>query len=376
MVTKSAKARLYFARSSYVWLVLRESHKGLPLVLTSSLNYFKGSQMYSIGLDISKSSINVHIPLGKIDIEIDNTTKSFKSLYAKLKKLYNKELDKLIFVFESTGSYSVSLYYFCADKGIRVFMINPKQARNFARAIAQRNKSDVIDARVLSEAIMVAKPQEIHIPTVNPIVEEMKELMVYYRLKVKQRTQLSNHLESLIVKEGNKSLCKTIKSEIKSLKQSEDKIIEQVYNIIENSKELKAKYDGITSMDGIGKIGGIILLHLFIKYPNANQRQIVSLAGLDPIIRESGTSIKGQSRISKAGNRLYRGTLFMPAMASTKHNAKMKAFYERLKINGKHTTQAQIAVMRKIVVVAHSLYKSGEIYDKELYKLATGTQIK
>jgi len=82
--------------------------------------------MYSIGLDISKSSINVHIPLGKIDIEIDNTPKSFKSLYAKLKKLYKKELDKLIFVFESTGSYSVSLYRFCGDKGIRVFMINPK----------------------------------------------------------------------------------------------------------------------------------------------------------------------------------------------------------------------------------------------------------
>lgn len=330
--------------------------------------------MYSIGLDISKSSINVHIPLGKIDIEIDNTAKSFKSLHAKLKKLYKKELDKLIFVFESTGSYSVSLYRFCGDKGIRVFMINPKQARNFAKAIAQRNKSDIIDARVLSEAIMVAKPKEIHIPKIDPIVEEMKELMVYHRLKVKQRTQLSNHLESLSAKEGSKTLCRTIKSEIKSLKQSEDKIVEQVYNIIMESKDLKSKYDVITSIDGIGKIGGIVLLHLFIKYPYANQRQIVSLSGLDPIIRESGTSIKGQTRISKAGNRLYRGTLFMPAMASTKHNAKMKAFYERLKANGKHTTQAQIAVMRKLVVVAHSLYKSGEVYNKELYKITTGIQ--
>ncbi len=142
--------------------------------------------------------------------------------------------------------------------------------------------------------------------------------------------------------------------------------------MIEKSKILKFKYDVTTSIDGVGKIGGIVLLHLFIKYPHANQRQIVSLAGLDPIIRESGTSVKGQARISKAGNRLYRGVLFMPAMASTKHNAKMKAFYERLKANGKHTTQAQIAVIRKIVVVAHSLYKSGKVYDKELYKTTTG----
>ena len=135
---------------------------------------------------------------------------------------------------------------------------------------------------------------------------------------------------------------------------------------------LSNKYDAISSIDGIGKIGGIVLLHLFIKYSHANQRQIVSLAGLDPIIRESGSSIRGKTRISKAGNRLYRGTLFMAAMASTKHNDKMKIFYERLKAKGKHTTSAQIAVMRKLVVVAHSLYKSGESYDKELYKMTTG----
>jgi len=332
--------------------------------------------MYSIGLDISKSSVNVHVPLGKEDLEIENTVKSFQSLYAKLKKLYKKEFDKFTFVFESTGSYSVLLYKFCADKNIKVFMINPKQARNFARAIAQRNKSDVIDARVLSEAIVVARTREISIPVIDPIVEEMKELMVYYRLRVKQRVQLSNHLESLVSRDGSKVLIRTVKAEIKSLKKSEDKIIEQVYSIISKSQYLSDKYDAITSIDGIGKIGGIVLLHLFIKYPHANQRQIVSLSGLDPIIRESGSSIRGKSRISKAGSRLYRGTLFMAAMASTKHNAKMKVFYQRLKANGKHTTSAQIAVMRKLVVVAHSLYKSGEIYDQELYKISTGIQSK
>ena len=330
--------------------------------------------MYSIGLDISKSSINVHVPLGHLDLEIQNSTKAFKSLYAKLKKLYKKETSKLIFVFESTGSYSSALYRFCADKGIKVFMINPKQARNFAKAIAQRNKSDRIDARVLSEAIVIAKTKEIAIPSIDPLAEEIKELMVYYRLKVKQRTQLANHLESLIAKGGSKRLCKTIRAEIKSLKQSEEVLIEKVYQIIQQSQTLKEKYRSITSIDGIGKIGGIVLLHLFIKYPHANQRQIVSLAGLDPVMKESGTSIKGQTRIPKAGNRLYRGTLFMAAMASTKHNAKMKAFYERLKDNGKHTTQAQIAVIRKLIVVAHSLYKSGEMYDPERYKTATGVQ--
>ncbi len=70
---------------------------------------------------------------------------------------------------------------------------------------------------------------------------------------------------------------------------------------------------------------------MFIHYLNSNQRQIISLAGLDPIIRESGTSIKGKSRISKAGAKIYRGSLFMASMVATRHNAQMKVFYERLK---------------------------------------------
>jgi len=91
--------------------------------------------MYSIGLDVSKSSIAVHIPKSKLDIEIENSIKSLKSLYA-----------KLIFVFEPTGSYSSILYRFCADKKIKVFIVNPKQSHNFAKAISQRNKSDKVDA--------------------------------------------------------------------------------------------------------------------------------------------------------------------------------------------------------------------------------------
>ena len=328
--------------------------------------------MYSIGLDVSKSSINVFVPKGALDLEIENNPKALKSLYSKLKKIYKIELEKLTFVFESTGSYSVLLYRFCADKQIKVFMVNPKQARNFAKAIAQRNKSDVIDARVLSNALIVAKEKEIIIPVINPLVEDIKELMAYYKLKLKQRVQLSNHLEALDVKGGNKALIKTIKSELKTLKVQEEKVIGQVHEMIIKDKTLQKKYNVITSIDGIGKIAGIVLLHLFMKYPNANQRQIVSLTGLDPIIKESGTSVRGKSRISKAGARLYRGSLFMATMSATRHNAQMKTFYERLKKDGKHTTVAQIAVMRKLVVVAHSLYKSEEMYDKLKYRSTTG----
>ena len=114
---------------------------------------------------------------------------------------------------------------------------------------------------------------------------------------------------------------------------------------------------------GIGQIGAISLLHLFLKYPEANQRQITSLTGLNPVYRQSGSSIQSLYRISKSGAKMYRGSLFMAAMTAIRYDANLRAFYERLKANGKHTTQAQIAVMRKLVITAHSLYKNNRKYD-------------
>jgi transposase len=318
--------------------------------------------MYSIGLDIAKSSIAVHIPTHSLDFEIENNLKSLKTLYAKLKKLYRKEIDKVVWVFESTGSYSSIIYRFCSQKGIKIFMPNPKQARGFAKAIAQRNKSDKIDAQVLAKSIIIAKKDEIKIPSINPLVEEFKELIGYYRLLVKQISQLKNHKESLVAKEANKRLINAIIRQIKMLQTQQQTLIDTMLQTIKEDNELSNKFHAIVSIKGVGTLTALVLLHLFIRYPDANQRQIVSLAGLDPIIKESGSSIKGKVKISKAGDKIYRASLFMPAMVVVRHDERFKAYYERLKASGKHTTVAQVAVMRKLLIVAHSIYKSGEVY--------------
>lgn len=117
----------------------------------------------------------------------------------------------------------------------------------------------------------------------------------------------------------------------------------------------------------MGQIGGIALLHLFLKYPEANQRQITSLAGLlNPVYRQSGSSLQSSYRISKTGSVFYRGILFMRVMTTIRYDENFKVFYERLKANGKHTTQAQIAVMRKIIIVIHSIYKNDTKYIKKV----------
>ncbi|MCF6245162.1 MAG: IS110 family transposase [Sulfurovum sp.] len=327
--------------------------------------------LYYIGIDVSKATLNVHIAKNNQDLQIDNTLTAVKKLYTKLKKIYKKELEDVVFVFEPTGSYSEMLRKFCADKSIKCFIINPKQFSNYAKALGVEVKNDEVDAKVLAQSIVLAKPHQIKVPVYDKDVEQIKELMSFYKFTCKQTAQLKGHLESLIAKDGDTFSIKELKKSIKASKEREQRIIEQVYQLIQANAQYKKDYENITSITGVGPIGGIALLHLFLKYPEANQRQITSLTGLNPIYRQSGSSLQSNYKISKSGSRFYRGALFMGIMSSVRYDENFKAFYERLKANGKHTTQAQIAVMRKIIIVAHSLYKN----DKKYVKASKNTEV-
>ena len=198
--------------------------------------------------------------------------------------------------------------------------------------------------------------------------------MSYYQFIVKQRVMVNNHLESIEVKDGNNYIIKSLKKEISTLKEKADKIIIKIKDIISSDKDLQNDFNNIKSIVGIGELGAIVLLHMFLKYPNANKRQLVSLRKLDPTRFDSGISIHKRVKISKAGSKLYRGVLFMGTMTAARYNEEMKLFYDRLKANGKQTTQAQIAVMRKMIIIAHSLYKNNQKYSSEIYKRACGVK--
>jgi len=193
-------------------------------------------------------------------------------------------------------------------------------------------------------------------PIIDPVVETIKERMSYYKFVVKQRVMTSNHLESLVTKKGDSFTIKSLKKEIQRLSQIEKEIIDSLKSMINTNEELLQRFEFIKSIKGVGDIAAIVLLHLFLKYPNANKKQLTSLTGLDPTRFDSGSSVRKRPRISKAGSSLYRSVLFMAAMVAIRHNEELKVFYDRLKENNKHTTQAQVAVIRKIIIIAHSLY--------------------
>ena len=320
-----------------------------------------------IGIDVAKATLQVYIPKNNSDLEIENNPKAIKQLYAKLKKQYKREFKDLIFVYEPTGSYSTFLDRFSRDHSIHCYKVKPSQSSAFAKTLDHRNKSDKVDARLLHQMGAIAKEHQIEIPQIDEDAHKLQSLYKYLRRIIKDRTALSNYLEAVILHQEDLFVIKRLRTKIKALKKEEEELIQQMLDFIRHNDKYQNKFENITSIKGIGPIAGLALFALFLRYPNASRKKITALCGLDPITRQSGTSVNTRGRISKQGNKAIRETLFMPVLISINYNIEFKTMFERLKSNSKHTTVAQVAVMRKLILLAYSLYKNNTKYDPERY---------
>ena len=113
---------------------------------------------------------------------------------------------------------------------------------------------------------------------------------------------------------------------------------------------------------GVGDKTAIVLLTLFKTYQGTNRAQITALVGLDPTRRESGTSVRDRVKISKNGKGIYRKIPYLPTICATVHNQKIRVFYQRLLAHHKPKKLAIIASMRKIILIAHAMYRDKTEY--------------
>jgi len=320
-----------------------------------------------IGIDVAKATLQVYVPEGNQDIELSNTQTALKTLYSKLKKIYKKEKEKIVLIYESTGSYSTVLENFAQKQNILCFKVGSAQSASFARTIKNRSKTDKADARMLCEMSILAKPKDIKVPYRDEKAHQIRSLMKYYQSLIKEQNRSSNYLEAAKYNKEDSYVIKKLQQKILKLKKEQKELITKILLIIENNTLYKKAYENIISINSIGEKSAIILLYLFLRYPNASRQHITALCGLDPIHRESGTSLKKRAKISKQGMSLVRSILFMPVMTAVITNDEMKYHYDKLLERGKCKSLAQIAIMRKIVLLAHSLYKNNEKYDSKKY---------
>lgn len=309
--------------------------------------------MYYIGIDVAKKDLSVFD--GKKDLKFINK-EGLKSFKKYLKKKVN--FSDLVIIFEPTGIYSLYLKEFCAKNSIKAYIVNPKKSHNFTRALGERSKTDKIDARILYQFHKLIEAKDIKIPKIDQQAKVLASYLTSYEFALKQRISLSNHLESL----RDKRLIALIKKDLKRAKKLEDKIFNDILEYVSKNQNLKEDYQRLLTISGVGDKTAIALLTLFKTYQGTNRAQITALAGLDPVKRESGTSVKGKVKISKNGKGIYRKIFYLPTICATVHNQKIRVFYQRLLANHKPKKLAIIASMRKILLIAHAMYRDKTEY--------------
>jgi len=306
------------------------------------------------GIDISKDVFDVVDPNDNHH-QYPNDQSGFKEFH----KILTKQTHC---VMEVTGSYYQGLAAWLHLKSIDVSVVNPLSVKRFIQMRLKTSKTDKADARMIrlygeAETPDLWQPPSEYIVKAN----ELHKLIV---LLLRQRTALKNKLHSLQAKGIAKSLVVTsVRRQIRN----QDKEV----SILELKLEEVVKAhqaDLITrlcSIPGIGKRTAIYLIVItqgFEKFETS--RQLISYFGLDPTIHESGSSVRGRSRISKTGDNHIRNLLFMCSFTACEHNKSCREIYQRITAKGKSKKLALIAVANKLLKQSLAIAKSGLCYDE------------
>lgn len=324
-----------------------------------------------IGIDVSDQTIQVYDGYKDFTFPNEPKLKEF-NLYLKdwRKKSKKEETEEteLIIIFEPTGPYSSYIREYCSKKSIKAHIMNPMQSSYFAKASGNRSKSDPIDARMLYSYHIMLDNKKCLVPIKSDHIKRLSSYLKSYQLLVKTETAFLNHFHST-EREGSasKTLIRILKKGVQNLQKEKDQVLEEAISWIKTDPLLWEAYQNLCSIPGVGTLTSINLLILFLKFPTANRNQLTSLAGLDPMIKTSGTSLNKKPRISKRGSPLLRKTLYCAAISGIQFNPDLKKQYECLQTKKKPKKVALVAIMRQILLIAHALY-----IEKRKYEIKEG----
>ena len=322
----------------------------------------------NVGIDVSKKELAVClISLWEnLSIKIKGTRKfsnnesGFKAMMEWLERKNDIALP-LHFTLEPTGVYHENLAYFLHDNKQLVHIVLSNKAKKYAESLDSSSKTDKLDSKALAR-MGAERVLELWNPG-SPIYRRLKVLTRERSAILKLRVMIKNQLEAMMHSAfPNKKSANRLKRLIKEFNGQVAKIEKDIANIVEKDIELKSKVLKVTTIPGVGFLTAIIIIAETDGFALIKSiKQIVSYAGLDIKIRESG-KWTGKSKITKAGNVHIRKALYWPAYTSVAHTKTYKAFYERLFDRKEISMVASVAVQRKILGLIYTLWKNGTVY--------------
>jgi len=264
---------------------------------------------------------------------------------------------------EATGIYSLDVALALdACPGIEVAVLNPKLVNRFAQTL-RRSKTDKADAQVLAEYSLRMPFERWQRP--DRVALELRAMGRHIDSLTREHTRLKNRLHAATGSASTpRCVVQDMKRSMEGLQKRIVKLRREAVAMVEKDSELKRKLARMLGIPGIGETSGVQLLsELASLDPLMGAREWVAMSGLDPSHRESGTSVRGTSRMSRQGNRHLRGALYMPAMVGVRFDPHLRAFYEALQSRHKTKMQALMAVARKLLHAIFGMFKTDTAWD-------------
>lgn len=310
------------------------------------------------GLDIAKAKIDAALLLrGKFKSKVfDNTPAGFAALCHWLAR---QGASGAACVMEATGTYHEALALYLAEHGERVFVVNPARIKRYAEASMLRGKTDAADARVIAQFFAA---QQTRLDAWVPPAAEVRRLRELTR-RLEALKDLRRQEANRVAPAQDAQVGASLAAVLATLDEQIAAIERAIHDHIDGHPALKADRDLLASIPGLGTLTIPILLAEMSLRGFTGAPQAGAFAGLTPRRHESGTSVRGRTRISKIGAPRLRRALYFPAIVAACHNPILREFYQRLLANGKTKMAALTAVMRKLIHLAYGVIRSGKPFD-------------
>jgi transposase len=303
------------------------------------------SHSMCIGIDVSKARLDVAFgPNGAVE-PFANEPEAHEALALRLQA----EQPELI-VLEATGGYEFDVASTLQLAKLPVLVVNPRQARDFARGMGLLAKTDAIDARALARfAEVLARRADLHLkPLVDAELQRLQALVLRRRqliaMLVAERQRLAM---------SHKAARGSLEAMIGFIKRQLHEVDGELARHLERDHHELAQL--LRSVKGIGPTSAATLIAELRELGQISRRQISALVGVAPLNRDSGQQ---RGRRSTWGGRVtVRNTLYMATLTAVRHNPTLRAFYEHLLLLGKPKKVALVACMRKLLIILNAIVR-------------------
>jgi transposase len=307
-------------------------------------------QEIHVGIDVSKRILDVCIlpsaagnPRGESFV-VANEQEGIGELLLRIEGLSVK-----LVVLEATGRYERLAATTLAARAIPVAVVNPRQARDFAKAIGWLAKTDRIDAFVLARFAAAVEPEASAIP--DEEAAHLQGILARRRQLIEMLVSENNRLQMA----REEALAKRIRAHMRWLEKEIERTDKDLDDAIEENSAFKANESLLRSVPGVGRVLSRTLLAELPELGSITHKRLSALVGVAPFNRDSGQ--RSGKREARGGRAPVRATLYMGALVATRHNPAIKEFYERLLAAGKPKKVALVACMRKLLTILNAMMR-------------------